>query len=235
MQTLTITAAAIDKDLIDTIGQKVEEGYTSGYEPTWSIEGKAEIVKGTREEDGQNRYYNLINPSDRVTFSAPTHKLATVATFIMGEGMYAAHELDEEGNEVQGKEAYIVPMTAYGMDADSFTQPKFGKTVKELFDYYAGTREGRDQLAAVLRTFLPGDMANNKEILAGAAEQETKDDAEKFIIEKINEGTSSLNGICLQARGIAFNLDKEIKAEDTVIVEPKNEEEQPTDDVPANA
>ena len=43
-------------------------------------------------------YYELINPSDEITFEAPTYEAAVCATLMVGKGMYSANHIDEHGD-----------------------------------------------------------------------------------------------------------------------------------------
>lgn len=136
--------------------------------------------------------WELINPSDKITFKAPTHELAAIAVGIMG-GQYGAEELDTE------TEPRKVPLFLFG-GTEEFFQKTFGKTVGESFEQC-----DKEALAEVFESFLIGSMAERRayeKALSVLPEEEKA----AFKADWLDKERSSMNNICARAEHYARAL-----------------------------
>lgn len=85
--------------------------------------------------------FELINPSDPYTFTAPDLETAALAVVLLSRGQYGGKSLDG-GNDV--------PIFLFGGHNEWFTE-KFGRTVQESLDHIA-----HEAIAACLDTFTLG-------------------------------------------------------------------------------
>lgn len=102
--------------------------------------------------------FELVNPSDPFTFTAPSLEVAAQAVLLIGEGFYGGKSLDG-GTDV--------PMFAFMRDAgmDAWFREQFGKTADESL-------EGRDDaaLAACFESFTLGrEKASSLNDIGGRA------------------------------------------------------------------
>ena len=138
--------------------------------------------------------WELINPSDKITFKADTYELACLAVGLMG-GAYAADLLE---GDVEPRQ---VPMFLFG-GTDEHFKKHFGKDVSDTF-------EAADKLALadVLDSFLIGSMAERRAYEKALSVMPEADKA-AFKEEWLDKERSSMNDICARAYGYANNLRK---------------------------
>ena len=48
-------------------------------------------------------FYELVNPSDKITFEAPNYESALLATLMVGKGYYGAEPVDNNGDVIEGR------------------------------------------------------------------------------------------------------------------------------------
>ena len=145
--------------------------------------------------------WELINPSDKVTFKAPTFELAAIAVGIMG-GSYAAEELDGDTDKPRK-----VPLFLFG-GTEEFFQKEFGKGVGESFEQC-----DKEALAEVFESFLIGSMAERR-AYEKAMSVLPEEEKAAFKADWLDKERSSMNNICARAEHYARALrapDKEQK------------------------
>lgn len=138
-------------------------------------------------------YYNLVNPSDPVTFEAPDLKIAALVTLILGHGQYAADPYDDS--------AEGVPLMPFG-GAEEWWNEHFQEPMENAW------KSDRERLAAALRSVCYGSITD-RELYDSALRAIT--DAEKragFIAEWNDCNRSSMNNIMGLAHSIAERLDQ---------------------------
>lgn len=98
--------------------------------------------------------FELVNPSDPYTFTAPNLETAALAVVLLGRGRYGAKSLDG------GKD---VPIFLLGGHDEWFTE-NFGRTVQESLDHIA-----HEAIAACLDTLaIDGERSSLNNIGEGA-------------------------------------------------------------------
>lgn len=141
--------------------------------------------------------YELINPSDPVTFEAPDLKVAALVTIILGRGHYGAEPADDS--------AEGVPIMLFGDPTEWWTErwpeePMGG----------AGDRDAL-RLAAALRSVCYGGK-NDRQLYDSALQAIT--DPEKraaFVAEWNDRKRSSMNDIMGRAHSIAARLESQMQ------------------------
>lgn len=88
--------------------------------------------------------FEVINPSDPYLFEAPELEIAALAVCLVGNGRYAAQEVDGEAN---------VPLFLLG-GHDEWFQAQFGRTFEQSLDYCR--HEKLAALVACLESFFYG-------------------------------------------------------------------------------
>lgn len=136
--------------------------------------------------------WELINPSDKITFKAETHELAAIAVGIMG-GQYGAQELDTEA------EPRNVPLFLFG-GTEEYFQKTFGKTIAESFETC-----DKVTLAEVFESFLIGSMAERR-AYEKALSVLPEEDKAAFKADWLDKERSSMNNICARAEHYARAL-----------------------------
>lgn len=137
--------------------------------------------------------YELINPSDETHFEAPDLLIATLVTFVLGHGRYAA-EPQEEGAEK-------VPLFLLG-GADEWWSERFPDEPME-----GAADRHSERVAAALRTVCYGGPRQRllyDEALAAITNEQRRAD---FIAKWNDEHRSSLNNIMGRAHSIADSLE----------------------------
>lgn len=138
--------------------------------------------------------WELINPSDKITFTGDDFKLVVIAVCLVGDGAYG-------GKEIQGTRS--TPFFLFG-GVDEWFIENYGSNFEDTFK-----SSDKEQLANILDSFTLGNYAdfidfNNK----------TKDmDAIKLkeFKEAWNDKRSSMNNICARAWEISDYLRKDTK------------------------
>lgn len=89
--------------------------------------------------------FELINPSDKYEFDAPTQRAAAALCLVVGHGQYIAEPLDDKGKEV--------PCFLFGGAAEWFART-FGVPI----DSYLDSPDGVAEIVPSLRSLLiPGE------------------------------------------------------------------------------
>ena len=138
--------------------------------------------------------YELINPSDPVTFEAPDLKVAALVTIILGQGQYGAQPVDDSAEGVP-------IMLFFGGAAEWWTE----RWPEEPMDG-AGDRDAT-RLAAALRTVCYGGK-EDRQLYDSALR--AIDDPEKraaFVAEWNDRKRSSMNNIMGRAHSLAASLE----------------------------
>ncbi len=143
--------------------------------------------------------YELINPSDAYTFYAPSLLIAACAVFIVGEGKYGAHRVDDEEDHV--------PLFLFGGHETWLKD----HGVEDLGAYIEAHRP---EIAACLESFLIGDHADR--VRMERVLDAIRDPADREAAREAwhDERRSSMNNIGLVAKRYAKILrEKAAKAE----------------------
>lgn len=130
--------------------------------------------------------YEVINPSDAVTFEADDPRIAILAGAFVGDGRYGVR--DDKGNDPG------LPLFLFGGCGDWLES--------EGLLAFARTPEGGAKLAAALDSFVCCSIANRKAIRAAVGND--PEAMARFNEEK----RTSMNNICGRARKIAATLRK---------------------------
>jgi hypothetical protein len=139
--------------------------------------------------------YELINPSDTVTFEADSFLIASLATILVGEGQYAA-------KAVGGSADQNVPFFMFGTEDDlqQWFYERFKVSMgQELFKQYA------QPVATCLDSFVYG---NREDYLAAQAAITDEDKRKQNIAEWDDRHRTSMNQLVKRARMLANNIRK---------------------------
>lgn len=158
--------------------------------------------------------YELINPSDAVTFIAPSLPAAFLAVMLVGGGHYGTNVLDDQGHRLdtpEGAERHPdeVPMFLFG-GAQAWGHERWPEHVPPGSTDNWGTaliEAHRAELVATLRSFCTGSWRDRQ--LFDAALAAIDDPAKRvaFIADWDDKKRSSLNGITNRAHAIADRLE----------------------------
>jgi hypothetical protein len=141
--------------------------------------------------------YELINPSDAYTFTAPSLEVAAVVTLIVGRGRYGARCVSGELQEV--------PMFLFG-GSEAWVQETLNyKTLDSLVEKYM---QEKQTLAASLESFMIGDSNNRKLYEDGLALLETEEKRKAWRDRWQDENRSSMNDIGGYAHRLADRIRK---------------------------
>lgn len=112
--------------------------------------------------------YEIINPSDCCTFEAPTHEVATLVVFILGEGQYGGRSAtcDE------------VPIFIFGGAAEWYAKT-FGR------DFAAGLDAFKPELVTSLRSLIYCDVGTRAAILAAGGDLAKFNDSKRSSLNNI--------------------------------------------------
>ena len=136
--------------------------------------------------------YNLINPSDPITFDAPDLKTAALVTMVLGSGRYAA---EPEDNSTEG-----VPLMMFGGGLEWWSA-HFDEPLDGSFDRNAAP------LAAALRSVCCGSKTDRHlfdSALRAIPDQSARD---AFVAEWNDRKRSSMNDIMGFAHRVAAKLE----------------------------
>lgn len=98
--------------------------------------------------------YNIINPSDRVSFEANDLRIAQVACLLLGEGQYGLR--NEEGEEV-------LPILVFGGASEWLFENGFIEDPNDHQGLNAFVEANKEALAAVLETTIVADTPAARE------------------------------------------------------------------------
>jgi hypothetical protein len=138
-------------------------------------------------------YYELVNPSDPVTFQAPDLKIAALVTLILGHGQFAANPEDEN--------AEGVPLMLFG-GAEEWWNERFQEPMEN-----AGDRD-RERLAIALRSVCYGSTTDRKLYDSALLAITDPEKRAGFIAEWNDRHRSSMNNIMGRAHSIAERLEQ---------------------------
>lgn len=130
------------------------------------------------------KLYEVINPSDAVTFEAESDDVAAIAVLFLGRGKYGC--TDEQGSDV-------LPLLLFGSDGwiEKFCADR---KLADLSDFLSANAEA---LAKALESTSVCSLANRKALVAAVG-------PDPVALERWNEAKrSSLNNICAAARKLA--------------------------------
>lgn len=112
--------------------------------------------------------YEIINPSDCCTFEAPTHEVATLVVFILGEGQYGGQS--DTGDEV--------PIFLFGGAAEWYAKT-FGR------DFQDGLAALRSELVTALRSLIYCDVRTRLAVLAAGGDLAKSNDTKRTSLNDI--------------------------------------------------
>lgn len=93
--------------------------------------------------------FELINPSDKYLFEAPSLEVAALSVLLLGHGNYGAKQVDGDAE---------VPLFLLGGNPDPWFEENFGRTLKASVQI-----ADREQLAATLRSLeIPGPGSHDE-------------------------------------------------------------------------
>ena len=142
-------------------------------------------------------FYELINPSDKITFEAPNYESALLATLMVGKGAYGADPIDDSGDVIEGEED--VPIFFLG-GLDEFVAER-NISLKDIKAQY------HDDIVLTLKSFCTGSM-NERTLFDAALKAITDDDARKeFIANWDDKQRSSMNQITNRAHALASSME----------------------------
>lgn len=112
--------------------------------------------------------YEVINPSDKVTFHASDHKVACVAVLFIGEGHYAVKCLDEQadipGFQALGDKDLSKTVAWLGLDPGTFIRTNRTSIVEAMRSFAYGSENERRLYEEALR--LLEDPEKRKQLMA---------------------------------------------------------------------
>ena len=149
--------------------------------------------------------YNLINPSDPVTFKAPSLEAAVGAVMYVSGGQYGA---DAYGDDDQHLEAYSVPIfMTHRKDMKKWLDGR-GESFDSFLERY------KDDIVATLNSFVTCSLRERR-MYDMAIKAITQEDKRKvFESEWDDKARSSLNQISNYARSAAAQLQGQAPAAD---------------------
>ena len=137
-------------------------------------------------------HYEVINPSDKVTFVCEDPIIAAVVIILLGKGQYGG-DCHEDDNK-------CVPLFMFGGFEDWWKE-HVGDT--KIADYIA---QNTPTISEALESCMCMGIEQRKAI-AKAKEHMTEEQYRKYIAEVNNDHRSSMNDIC----GRAFEIAKRLK------------------------
>jgi len=138
------------------------------------------------------KLFEVINPSDPITFEADDPDIAALAGLLLGSGRYGV--VDEDGNEA-------LPLYLFGMsdeEAERVVKPRAEK---------GKTPEGKAALVAALDSFAVCSMSSRKAMRAALG-------SDREALRRWNEEKrSSMNNICGRAAKLADSMRADLEQE----------------------
>jgi len=141
--------------------------------------------------------YELINPSDPYTFTAPSFMIATATVCVLGSGQYGAHAIKEDGNHDETAED--VPIFLFGGSEAWFKE----RGIDSFSDYVDAHRE---EIATCLETFIIGSYSERRTMERVLEEIRDEGDRVRARERWHDERRSSMNDIGLRAARLASVL-----------------------------
>jgi hypothetical protein len=157
--------------------------------------------------------YEVINPSDAVTFRAASLPAAFLAVMLVGGGKYAGEPLDEKGRRITGEAAdeLAVPIFLFG-GAQAWAHKHWPELVPpgSTDDWGSALIAAhRADLLEALRSFCTGSWADRALFESALAKIDDPAKRAAFVAEWDDKRRSSLNAITNRANAIADRLEKE--------------------------
>lgn len=140
--------------------------------------------------------WEISNPSDPVTVKGADLAAVAIATFMLGQGKYGAHELDGERQ---------VPIFLFG-GSEEWCSATFGMSVEQLLD-----NTDRSAIADVLASAVIGEPSLRKGYDL-VASQLYGDELSAWREQYHGEHCSSTNDICRRAWEMASQLNQQAAA-----------------------
>lgn len=138
--------------------------------------------------------YELINPSDSITFEAETFELAALATFLVGNGAYGATPITDDEN------AKKVPVLLLGMGVDEWIKQEFDCTIEEFFE------RTMEEVSTVLLSFATVSV-RERQIYELALSKITDEEKRiEFLAEWDDKRRSSIAQITNRAHELGRNI-----------------------------
>jgi len=134
--------------------------------------------------------WELINPSDKITFTGDDFKLVVIAVCLVGNGFYA-------GEEINGSR--VAPVFIFG-GCDEWFIKNFGSNFEDNFN-----SSDKEKLANILDSFLVADWQEHQEFTETAKELSINE-WKAFRTVYCTDKRSSINNICAKAWLIAEHL-----------------------------
>lgn len=136
--------------------------------------------------------YDLVNPSDAVTFVAPDLKIAACVTILLGGGQYGADPI-EEGAE-------SVPIMIFG-NGDAWWTEHFDEPRDGVVERHA------DAIAEALRTVCYGGSKTRALFDSALAAIDDPEKKAAFVAEWNDRHRTSLNNIMGRAQDLAARVE----------------------------
>lgn len=150
--------------------------------------------------DSSHKLWEVINPSDRVTFRTDSLMVATYVTILLGGGKYASREILPDG-----RHGLEVPLFLFG-GVDQFCEENFGVPWEQTEARLIA--DCLPEVIAALRSLIYGDLGDRKlieELLAALPDDEART---ARLVEWNDERRSSMNNIGGRAFAIADRLEE---------------------------
>ena len=136
--------------------------------------------------------YDLCNPSDPVTFDAPSTEAALCATALVGEGHYSADPV--EGDAIR------IPIFMLGGFDEWMAANMNGANLGDLIE------ANRDSVIQTLRSFVTGSVADRKMFDLSMSHIQNHADRVEFARKWDDMKRSSMNAIARTAHDIAERM-----------------------------
>lgn len=143
--------------------------------------------------------YDVVNPSDPVTFEAKSFEAALGAILLVSNGNYAARP-------VRPDDAEEVPMFLLGMGVEEYFE-KRGETIEGFVESHY------DDIIDALKSFATVEPRERNHYDARLGRISDPDKRKAFIRNWDDKHRSSMNRITLRAHDLARQLDLRAKAE----------------------
>ena len=142
--------------------------------------------------------YDLVNPSDAVTFYASSREVALVVTFMLGRGMYAANAIDEDGRTLEDSDLDI-PLFIMGYGIDDFLDEN-DISLNDTAD------DHRQEIIESFESFCTGTARERRLFESALSYMDDQEQKGSFVAEWDDRQRSSLNDITNSAYELAKGM-----------------------------